>query len=322
MSTWSEQLAIFSRQVQEKGKPNWDGVRREYLTKLNHKTGRDVILYATKWTVPGADPQDVSIVEEDIQGFMEVFYGLKGPKLDIILHSPGGSPEVTEALVTYIRSKFSDVRVFVPHAAMSAATMFACAANIIVIGKQSSLGPIDPQFIIRTESGPMMVAAQAILDQFDRAKEECADPRNIGPWMPILKQYGPALLTQCENAIKLSQTLVKEWLEKYMFAGDPSAEEMADQIAKKLSDHKDFKSHGRRIMLARAKDMGLKIEMLEQDQELQDLVLSVYHAVTHAFSGPAVKIIENHQGRAFIKVKQQLHIQVPTKQGHPQQPRK
>ncbi len=314
MTTWSEQLAIFSKQISEQGKPDWDGLRREYLAKLSRKTGRDVILYATKWTVPGSDPQDVSIVEEDIQGFMEVIYGLKGPDLDLIIHSPGGSPEVTEALVTYIRSKFSNVRVFVPHAAMSAATMLACAANVIVLGKQSSLGPIDPQFILRTETGPMMVAAQAILDQFDRAKVECADPRNIGPWMPILKQYGPALLTQCENAITLSQLLVTEWIEKYMFENEPNAGELADKIAKKLSDHKDFKSHGRRIMLEKAREIGLKIEALEQDQELQDIVLSAYHATTHAFSGPAVKIIENHQGRAFIKIKQQLQLTLPVQQ--------
>jgi ClpP class serine protease len=42
---------------------------------------------------------------------------------------------------------------------MSAATMLACSANKIVMGKHSFLGPIDPQFIIQTELGRASVAA-------------------------------------------------------------------------------------------------------------------------------------------------------------------
>ena len=46
------------------------------------------------------------------------------------------------------------------------------------------------------------------------------------------------------------------------------------------------------------------MEHLEEDQQLQDLVLSVFHASTHTFNGTAaVKIIENHIGKAFIKLR-------------------
>ncbi len=79
-----------------------------------------------------------------MQGFMEVIRGLPGDGLDLVLHSPGGSAEATEGLVTYIRSKYDNVRVIVPHLAMSAATMLACSANRILMGKHSYLGPIDP----------------------------------------------------------------------------------------------------------------------------------------------------------------------------------
>ena len=44
------------------------------------------------------------------------------------------------------------------------------------------------------------------------------------------------------------------------------------------------------------------MENLEDDDKLQDLVLSVFHATTHTFDGTgAVKIIENQLGKAFIK---------------------
>ena len=41
---------------------------------------------------------------------------------------------------------------------------------------------------------------------------------------------------------------------------------------------------------------------LESDEVFQDLALSVFHATTHTFSGTsAVKIVESHTGRAFVK---------------------
>ena len=56
--------------------------------------------------------------------------------------------------------------------------------------------------------------------------------------------------------------------------------------------------------------MGLIIEDLEDDQEFQDLILSVFHATTHTFNGTnAVKIIENHTGKAFVKQQQTILIQ-------------
>ena len=59
---------------------------------------------------------------------------------------------------------------------MSAATMIACASDEIMMGKHSSLGPIDPQFIINSGQGANAFPAQAILDQFEIAKEDCKDP--------------------------------------------------------------------------------------------------------------------------------------------------
>lgn len=282
-----------------------DYIRRKYLKELNQLTGRNTIIYATKWTQPGVPPELINITEEDIQGFMEVIHGLEGEELDLILHSPGGSPAATEALVTYLRNKFSDIRVIIPQAAMSAATMLACAANVIVMGKHSSIGPIDPQMVLPTQHGVFRsVPAEAIKEQFELAISECIqDRRKIGPWLPILQQYGPALYIECINAIALSKQLVTEWLRQYMFAGMRNAKKLAKKIADRLSDYKYFKTHSRHINKDQAKQMGLIIEDLENNQRFQDLVLSVFHATTHTFNNTtAVKIIENHNGRAFIKM--------------------
>lgn len=237
---------------------------------------------------------------------MEVIHNLPSQAgLDLIVHSPGGIPDAAEAIVNYLRSKFSDIRVIIPQAAMSAATMLACAANAIVMGKHSSLGPIDPQFIFNTPTGTSALPAQAILDQFELAKEECAKPERLGAWVPILPQYGPALIIQCVNALDLAEDLAAEWLRTWMFAGTTDRAKKARSIARKLADHTKFKSHGRPIHRDAAKKMGLLIIDLESDQVFQDLVLSVFHATMHTMAGtPAVKIIENHQGAAFVKIQQ------------------
>lgn len=301
---WGEILAELNAVAQaQPGIAPFDPVRRKYLAQLAAYTGRATFLYATQWTQPGAPAPLVQITDEDVHGLMEVIRGVKGKDLDLILHSPGGSPEATEGIVDYLRSKFSNIRVIVPHAAMSAATMLACASNRIVMARHSFLGPIDPQMMIPGPNGLRAYPAQAILEQFDKALEECtADSARLGTWMPILGQYGPSLLVECQNATNLARRLVGRWIWEYMFDGDPSERRKATGIAQKLSNHKRFLSHGRHISRSEAEAMGLVVESLEDDQTFQDLVMAVYHATAHTFGGtPAVKIIENHVGHAFVK---------------------
>ena len=101
------------------------------------------------------------------------------------LHSPGGQAEATASIVRYLRSRFADIRVFVPLAAMSAATMWALAGNRIVMGKHSQLGPIDPQLL--TPQGA--IPARAILDQFEQARAAVAEnPASVGAYLPMLQQ--------------------------------------------------------------------------------------------------------------------------------------
>lgn len=129
--------------------------------------------------------------------------------------------------------------------------------------------------------------------------------------MPILQQYGPALIQQCEAAEALAVRLVREWLEQYMFAGTPDAAAKAEAVAGYFADYEQHRSHSLGIDREQARNKGVRIEDLEASQELQDAVLSVHHATMHTLQGPAVKIVENHLGRTFAKVTQQLVVQMP-----------
>lgn len=314
MPTWGEILEEVQASAQERGgHPDFDAIRRKYLTNLHALTERDTIVYYSDW-LRGSGP-NTSITLEDMQGVMEVVKGLHGPRLDLILHSPGGSAEATASIVRYLRTRYDDIRIFVPLAAMSAATMWVLAGNEIVLGAHSQLGPIDPQLVTAQGSIP----ARAVIEQFERAKRECAqDASLLGAWLPILQQYGPALIEQCEAAEELARRLVREWLTKYMFGGQANAAQKATQVARYFASFKLHRSHSLGIDREQARSRGVVIRNLEDDPALQDAVLSVHHATLHTFAGPAVKIVENHLGKAWVQMAQT--IQIPVQMPAPQQP--
>lgn len=314
MATWGELLARIGELQQQGRRDAFDVIRREALLDLHNYTHRNVILYAAgHLQKPRTPPESVSISNEDIEGFMEAIHGLHGEGLDLVLHSPGGRAEAAEAIVNYLRSKFTEIRVIVPHEAMSAATMLACAANRIVMARHSYLGPIDPQFQLETSLGVQAIPAQTILDQFARAKREFAENQeNLAVWLPSLQQYGPALLEQCENAMALSKELVSNWLSQWMLMGVPDRRKRAERIAEALVDHARLRTHGRPLSGDHLRSIGMTIDSLEMYQELQERVLTVYHAAMHTFSATAAtKIIENHEGRAFIKLEMVVQHQPP-----------
>jgi len=317
MPSWDQVLEELGKTADAKGKLDCDRVRRKYLSSVANTTGRCTILYASKFTSPSAvNPAILMVSDEDIQGLMTVIHGLPGTKLDLILHSPGGSLSAVESFVYYLRSKFDHIRVIVPQLAMSAATMIACAADEILMGKHSFLGPIDPQFVLATSLGQRMVPAQAILAQFDRAKKECQDPTMLGAWMPMLSQYGPDLLVQCQNASDMSRGMVEDWLARYMFRDDKEAAGKAATIAEWLSTHEEHKSHARHISRDELEAKGLNIKPLEKNQNIQDLFLSIFHATTLTFDHThAVKIIENHMGKAFVKASAPVPVPFPLPPG-------
>ncbi len=119
--------------------------------------------------------------------------------------------------------------------------MWALAADRIVMGKHSQLGPTDPQLL----TGKGAMPARAILDQFEKARAAVAEnPASVGTYLPMLQQYGPALLQICENAEALAERLVAEWLEACMLSGTDDAAERAADIAHWFNNHQVHQSHG------------------------------------------------------------------------------
>lgn len=294
MPNWGEVLQEIQREHKANPHENpIDTVRRKYLKLVSDITGRNVIAYYSGWLQkPGS--KDASVNDKDKSGLMLTIHRLdKAKGLDLILHTPGGDIAATESLVDYLYSMFGkNIRVIVPQISMSAGTMIALSSSQIIMGKHSNLGPIDPQM--------GTLACQAVLDEFEQAKDDIkVNPHSAPLWQVIIGKYHPTFLRTCKQAIDWSEQMVSEWLAFNMSEKQP---EKIPAIMDLFSNHKKQKTHARHISKKQCEDVGLNIMSLEDDQALQDAVLTTHHAFMHTFSHtPTVKIIENHNGIAYIE---------------------
>jgi hypothetical protein len=302
-----------------------DSVRRRKLAEFERATQRPLVVYATDFT----DPQkvresgnEVGISPADKDGWVEVTQNLPDGPLDVMLHSPGGSPFTTEWVVSMLRSRFGPIRIIVPHSAKSAAAMIALSGEELLMDERGELGPIDPQMIVPRDEQMVTSPAQAIRDQFEKAQKDVENnPQRLAAWIPILRQYGPSLLEECANAITLSKQLVRKWLRTYMFAGEPDAVQHARRVADWIGNHNNFKAHGRQIGIMDLQKRGVKVIDLRTDTALRDGVWTVWTAyrVTFEITG-AFKIFENSRGEAYIRKLETRIVQIPTQLPPPQPP--
>lgn len=288
MPSWSEILTevdLYSNQGAE-----LDKKRAVYMDKINSISGRNIIAYYSGW-LKKPDAPHVSIDDQDKNAFMTTVHCLDKHKgLDLILHTPGGDIAATESIVTYLKSIFNgDVRAIIPQISMSAGTMMAMSCKEIIMGEQSSLGPIDPQM-----GG---VACQAVIDEFQKAvREVAANPASLGLWQTIISKYHPTFLTACENAINWSGKLAEQWLKEV----NPTID--VQKIKDVFLNHKNSYSHSRHLSKKACKDAGLNVIDLEADNELQDAVLSLHHCYMILFDKfPISKIVENHKGGRYMQ---------------------
>lgn len=296
MSSWPD----VQSEIKQSGGPH-DFVRRKYLKELFEYTGRNVIIYYSGWlekqALIGQGLVGIEINDSDKTGFMSTIHNLdRSIGLDLLLHTPGGDIAACESIVEYLRTMFDDIRVIVPQLAMSCGTMIALSAREIVMGKQSSLGPIDPQIY--------GMPAHGIIEEFERARIEInADPSCIPLWQPIIAKYSPTMIGNAQKAIDWSKQIVTDWLKTGMFKDLPEGdkESRASKIVEELGSHSITLAHNRHISFGAAKKLGINVTPLEDDQKFQDLILTIHHASNQTLTEtPAIKIIENQEGVAVI----------------------
>jgi hypothetical protein len=227
--------------------------RQALIREIEKLTGRRILVYIANLNHP-----DSAITREDIPPFNELVAALEPDcNVDLIIESPGGDPNAAETLVHTLLSKTKHLRVVVPQAAKSAATLISLAADEILMSDTSELGPIDPQISIPTTFGYQYRPAQAFLNGLELIKKEHANGQPLNPaYLPFLQGVDAALIDFCYKSIEHSKRLAVKWLCRSMYKNDPKA---AKRIAQELINIEKYPNHGSVINHVEAKAMGLNV---------------------------------------------------------------
>ena len=244
--------------------------RQQRIREIEQATGRTLIIYVANASHPGG-----FINRDDILPFGDLLTDKKAVDLDLMLQSPGGDIDKAEKIVYMCRKRALSFRVIVPESAKSAATLIALAADSIVMGYTSELGPIDPQIIVTTPDGKTISRpAQSFLDGLEEIKRQVQTEGRLSPvYYPLLQQLDPALIDFCHKAIARSKSFAEKWLKQYMWAGD---DQKAKQIASELANVKKYLSHGAVIDAEEASRLGLNVQYLEPEDNLWKALWQLY----------------------------------------------
>lgn len=212
------------------------------------------------------EPSDID--QRDIALMKELCTDIDGSPVDLMLETSGGMTDATEGLVSLIQELAPDLRVIVPNAAKSNGTLLCLAAQSIVMGATSELGPIEPS----VGGVPCTILAEE-----------------------DVKRDNFALHKFAVYSLQQSRSLAKELLSNGMMKGKDEA--TIERAVKALSGRDVYFSHGSVINHREAKDLGLNIEYLPPDNEIWKKIWLLYCMYDHdcrrdrymkVFEGPAI----------------------------------
>ena len=208
-------------------------IRQQLIEDIEDITGRRLVVFFSQLSqeIGHSDPDDLA----------EILFGLDGEPFDLFIQTPGGSVDATEKLISILRHSTDDYRVVVPSWAKSAGTVIALSGSKIMLGINSELGPIDPQF--RTQSGN--VPCEFI------AKD------------PAIPQH---IRDMAHSATERMRTLAGELLLNGMMNGK-TQNDVNDTLGK-ISSSTGYNSHGAVIDADEASALGLQVDYLEPNDEV------------------------------------------------------
>lgn len=120
-------------------------------------------------------------------------------------------------------------------------------------------------------------------------------------YQQVFAKYPPAFVLDCERSVEGSREMVTGWLAANMLATEHDPAAAAESTVKQLMDYRGTTEHGHHFMLDKCRAMGLKVRSLEDDQELQEDVLSVHHTYVATFARTnTIKLIENANGANWV----------------------
>ena len=241
-------------------------------------------------------------------------------KVDMYIETPGGSGETAEEIVKFLHNNFDTVSFVVSGEAKSAGTIIVLSGNEILMTETGSLGPIDAQMKI----GRSVVSAYDYMEWVEEKRKEAEKQDKLNPFdATIVAQITPGELGSVFHALKFAEDLVVEWLINYKFKNwtitetheIPVTEEMkrkrAKEIAKELTNHSKWRSHGRSLKIGNLEEIGLKITRVDNDPKLAEIVYRIQTVCRLLFENTtSFKIFATQDNKIF---RQAVPIGTPIK---------
>ncbi len=229
-------------------------------------------------------------------------------KLDLLLHTPGGSPEAAADIIRVCRSYSKKFRVIVPNAAMSAGTLIAMGSDEIIMSDTSNLGPIDPQMIfVQAKNIVIMRPAKSFIDAYldliNNARHAIVNKQPSAPFLHLLDRQDPSWIIECVRARKATENLAKEQLKVNMLK-DKSEKEI-DEVVKRFFEVGDKNTHGRSISQDEAMSFGLNIKKEDKYGEFWNMIWEIYVRIENYTRNKGLaKYLLSRNGGIDVQVRQ------------------
>ncbi len=285
-------------------------VRQRLITKIERQIGGRLVTYTASALHPAS-----SIMQLDAVPFEDVLRSVADSDTGfLMLTSQGGDPNAAEKLLLMFRKRFSkSFQVIVPNYAKSAATSICLGADKILMGYMAELGPVDPQ-IQTSATGGATIPARSFIDGLEMIRHKVKDEGdNPAMYLPMLSQIKPELIAIAQSAIDDSRQTASKWLKNYMLKDNP---EQADLVAKLLSEGLTYKSHGKVINCAEARDvLKLNAEEIDHNTPLWSDIWELYlRTMFYTQTSGSAKVFES------AKVSLGMQIQIIQTQPAPAAP--
>lgn len=295
----------------------------ELIKEYDEITGKHLFLYSVDLNTHGV-PNDISI--DDLYTIKDILRNDESEKLSFYIETPGGSGEATEQIANFLRNKYDYVDFIVVGECKSAGTILVMCGDEIYLNDTGSLGPIDAQIQIGRSIGSAHDYMKWVEDKIDEANKR-GQLNNFDALM--VAQISPNELVGVQHSLDFGKELVTNFLRDYKFknwdftetegrpVGDDFKQKRAEEIADKLADHSEWKSHSRALKIDTLRDdLKLKIADLSDYPKVCDLVERMQVLLRLIFSSSSAYKIMADKNTKLVK----NATEVSTPMGPPEMP--
>jgi hypothetical protein len=264
---------------------------RDLIRTYNKRKNTYLVVYAS--AISKSDIPDVALNMDDYYAIIDLIRDIDSDNLDFYIETPGGSGEAAEEIVRHLRKKFTNIDFVVSGEAKSAGTIIVLSGNEIYMTETGSLGPIDAQMLI----GRSMISAHDYMEWVNEKLSEAEEKGRLNSFdATMIAQISPGELRGVEHGLYFAKDIVEKWLAEYKFSNWDTTESRqvvvttdmkisrAKEIASELINHGKWRSHGRSLKIDDLEAIGLKINKVDDDPELADIIYRIQTIIRLIFS--------------------------------------